>query len=156
MKTFFEGIGKFVRFIGRVVLTLVGWAAILVFIALFLPTSYLVWRANQPMTMPEYNGLTYSEFTEWRLMICEGNLEKTGAKECPPSIVVVGFDAAATIIPFAITVKDYPDLLAAIPPAEFLPGLWDSFESNTWLVNKPALQQAGLQIPTPEQFAEMK
>lgn len=156
MKAFFEAIARGVRWLGKLVLFLLGWATILVFVVISLPTSYFLWRANQPMTMAEYNGLSYNEFTEWRMMICEQNLEKSGAKECPPSIVVVGFDAVVTVIPFVIALKDYPELLAAIPPAEFLPGVWDWFESNTWLANDYALHKAGLQVPTPEQFAEMQ
>jgi hypothetical protein len=63
-------ISRFLQFIGRSVLALPGWATIVLVIVVIVPASYYVWRAHQPLSMPEYNGLTYNQFTEWR-MLCK-------------------------------------------------------------------------------------
>jgi hypothetical protein len=48
--SFWKGVGMMFKIIG-----------LLVVVALLAPIGYLAWRAGQPMSMPEYGGLTYYE-----------------------------------------------------------------------------------------------
>jgi hypothetical protein len=157
MKAILGAISRFLQFVGRSVLALTGWTTIVLVIVVIVPASYYVWRAHQPLSMPEYNGLTYNQFTEWRMMICEKNMELMEKKECPPRYAHVVMDILATGIPFVILAgNNNLEVITSIPPAEFLPRLWDSFESNMWLLNKQWLRSVRAQVPSPEQFAEMQ
>jgi hypothetical protein len=47
-------------------------AALLTLLALILiPVLYFAWRANQPMEMAEFNGLSYTQYMNWRKMAHE-------------------------------------------------------------------------------------
>jgi hypothetical protein len=152
MKAFLGKINNVVRFIGKMFLSLTGWLMILALLALLVPGSYFLWRAHQPMTLPEYNGLSYAQFAEWRGMMCAKENAGTD-KECLPVAVVVGGDIMVTAVPFIIVAWNYPDDMLGGPPAQLLPGLWNSFESNTWKTNKSWLRAP---VPSPEQFAQMR
>jgi len=48
--------------------TLIKAVLALLILALLTPILYFAWRANQPMDMPEFNGLTYVQYMDWRKM----------------------------------------------------------------------------------------
>jgi hypothetical protein len=39
---------------------------ILILVTIVVPVGYLAWRAGQPMELPQFNGLTYYEYLDWR------------------------------------------------------------------------------------------
>ena len=44
---------------GRIIL-------IIMLATVFVPASYLAWRAGQPMDLPQFHGLTYYQYLKWR------------------------------------------------------------------------------------------
>ena len=50
--------------------------------ALITPIAYFAYRSTQPMTLPEFHGLTYIQFIQWRTM-AYANLEAKYAQEHP-------------------------------------------------------------------------
>jgi len=48
-------------------------------VAIITPTVWLAWRANQPMDMPEFKGLTYFQYMEWRKMSHQNLIAKYNA-----------------------------------------------------------------------------
>jgi hypothetical protein len=39
---------------------------IILLVTIVVPVGYLAWRAGQPMELPQFNGLTYYEYLNWR------------------------------------------------------------------------------------------
>jgi hypothetical protein len=152
MKVFVNSTARFLRFIGRTVLMVTGWVTIMAMIAVTVPTAYFVWRAYQPMDLPHYNGLTYTQFTDWRVMLCADRAAMNENIECKSRGMVIGRDIFATALPAFVLLRSNPEVYASIPIANFLPGLWDSFESNMWLVMDHQLRAVGARVPSPEQL----
>ena len=46
--------------------TLIKTVLVLLMLALLAPILYFAWRANQPMDMPEFKGLTLVQYEDWR------------------------------------------------------------------------------------------
>jgi hypothetical protein len=45
-------------------------------IAVLIPTLYFAWRMNNPLPQPEFKGLTYYQFFEWRKLATENAISK--------------------------------------------------------------------------------
>jgi len=45
-------------------------------VALLFPLLYFAWRASQPLPQPEFKGLTYYQFTQWRKLKHEESIAK--------------------------------------------------------------------------------
>ena len=56
--------------------TLIKAVLALLILAVLAPILYFAWRANQPMDMPEFKGLTYVQYMDWRKMAYEKDEEK--------------------------------------------------------------------------------
>lgn len=39
---------------------------IIILATIIVPVGYLAWRADQPMDLPQFNGLTYYQYLKWR------------------------------------------------------------------------------------------
>ena len=55
---------------------------LLIVLALLTPVAYFAYRSIQPMTLPEFHGLTYIQFIQWRTM-AYASLEAKYAREHP-------------------------------------------------------------------------
>ena len=84
--------------------TLIKAVLALLILALLTPALYFAWRANQPMDMPEFKGLTFVQYEDWRKMIYEKN-EDEFALAHPNRIVKQGvcFKADLTIQAVGVT-----------------------------------------------------
>lgn len=84
--------------------TLIKAVLALLILALLTPILYFAWRANQPMDMPEFKGLTLVQYEDWRKMIYEKN-EDEFALAHPDRIVKQGvcFKADLTIQAVGVT-----------------------------------------------------
>ena len=40
-------------------------------VAVLTPILYFAWQMGKPLTQPEFKGLSYYQFTEWRVISCE-------------------------------------------------------------------------------------
>jgi len=123
-------------------------------IAVLTPILYFAWRAAQPMELPEFKGLTYTQFTEWRVMSCKKYLDPSGCS-IPGHIAA---DLFAAGIASTFLVIENPQMFEFVTPYNFLPTTWSMFEGITWSMNT---SEAGTlkffgSIPTPEEFETLK
>jgi hypothetical protein len=58
-------------------------------VAVLTPILYFTWRAAQPMELPEFKGLTYYQFLEWR-KIAQNDFELKYQASHPETTVKVG------------------------------------------------------------------
>jgi hypothetical protein len=123
--------------------------------ALITPLAYFVWRANQPMGLPQFGGRTYVEWLEIRHASYEdlaGKYRVSHPREdvkdgiCFLSEVGIqlvaaipnsGFYALAGIYPSLqrfVDPRDRRDGLAspAISWLQFLPAWWETYEKFVW------------------------
>ena len=56
------------KVITKLIGTLIKAVLALLILALLAPILYFAWRANQPMDMPEFKGLTFVQYEDWRKM----------------------------------------------------------------------------------------
>ena len=66
----------------KIFATLFKIVILLIVIALITPVAYFAYCSTQPMTLPEFHGLTYIQFIQWRTM-AYANLEAKYAQEHP-------------------------------------------------------------------------
>jgi hypothetical protein len=128
-------------------------------IAILIPPLYFAWRASHPMELPQFKGLTYAQFTEWRVISCKKYLTTSKEEEANCTIVRhVAADLYATNIAALLIWVEKPELFKYVTPYNFLPTMWGMFESLTWEINRSesgTLRFFG-SIPTPEEFEAMK
>jgi hypothetical protein len=158
------------------------WSLILL---LLIPPVYFAWRAAQPMELPEFNGLTYYQYFEWRKVSYDNAIaeyrQTHPEKEIknPHACMQANFLGENTfgwytagIILFA---QGNPEItrgwdefsLAAIPDKRvtilnFLPELWRAHEYVLWGTN-PTIRQSPVPycrihetIPGPEELEAIK
>ena len=66
----------------KIFATLFKTVPLLIVLALITPVAYFAYRSIQPMTLPEFHGLTYIQFIQWRTM-AYANLEAKYVQEHP-------------------------------------------------------------------------
>ena len=155
-------------------------------IAVLIPVSYFAWHMGQPLTQPEFKGLSYYQYFEWRKMATEEgiakymlshpNYEYTGIGEpltaCYSghvSIIYVVLPPQSFSYTAAALLGAAPDKLHAFPLDvtlwNFMPKWWDTFEYLFWY-NTVHMQNFGgslvefcriqPNIPTPAEFEALK
>lgn len=154
--------------------------------AVLIPPLYFAWRAKEPLPQPEFKGLNYYRFTEWRKIKYEEsiakyeashpNVEYTGIGDrmttCYQSEIVI----ERTLLPFqsftftlAALNGVKPDAKHALPEnvtlINFLPKWWDTAEYLLWFNTVHASNFGGSlvefckfqpNVPTPEEFEALK
>ena len=147
------------------------------------PVAWFAWRANQPMTMPEYNGLTFVEFEQWRQMafndlatkyqvshpnvdvkfnVCyEGEIGILAFVQLPMS----GYYTLAAIYPKlqgAISARDRKFVPEDTTWTTFMSSWWDTTEKFMWVIVESEPQTSVVycrlqpNVPTPEEFETMQ
>ena len=154
-------------------------------IAVLAPILYFAWQMGKPLPQPEFKGLSYYQFMEWRKMAAEDviakymishpNFEYTGVGEpitaCYSGDVFGGYiflPAQAFSYTIASLAGVVPDELHALPtgvtPWNFMSKWWHTFEYLFWYNEIHLDSFGGLvefcriqpDIPTPEEFETMK
>ena len=160
-------------------------ALLALLIAVLIPTLYFAWQMGKPLPQPEFKGLTYYQYFEWRKMATENAISKymishpkfeySGIGE-PMTACYSGqvFGAYLLLPPqsFSYTIAaltgQEPNELHPLPTnvtlLNFMPKWWDTFEYLFWY-NQIHLDSFGSlvamcriqpNIPTPEEFEVMK
>jgi hypothetical protein len=148
---------KILKTIGRGISLLFKLGCLTVLLAVLIPVLYFAWRINQPMDLPEFNGLTYVQFAQWRKMV-RNEMSEAEQKKHPERVydtksgclkTDLGIDATMVIPSVAVlyiaqtypenTKSWEPDALAAIPAGRttlfnFLPHLWSVEERKILMV----------------------
>lgn len=152
--------------------------------ALLTPILYFSWRAGQPMELPEFKGLTYYQFMEWR-SIAHSDLEVNYQTAHPEVKVKAGVcENTNRVMTFSVGVlqswwytflslRDDQDRLAMLQEnypvsnelvnwSTFMPSWWLSYEklvlSLAQYTPHTSVAYCRLQpnIPTPEEFEAWK
>ncbi len=155
-----------------------------VLIVVLTPILYFAWRAGQPMELPEFKGLTYYQFIEWR-SIAQNELEMEYQVSHPQAKVKVGVcDESNRFVTFLITPlqsawytlwslnddrnrqamleANYPVINEPVTWMNFMPSWWHTYEGLVLSLTKytphTSVVYCRLQpnIPTPEEFESMK
>ena len=118
--------GKLFKFITKLVL-LIGLVAIAI------PAGFLAWRMGQPMYLPEFKGLTYYEYLDWREQEFTKLAEQYQA-QYPDKEVKEGMCNNTGLV--VVTYVGIPSvgLRAALSKPE-----WDSFLTTWWSAYEGAL-----------------
>lgn len=145
---------------------------------------YFAWRAGQPMELPEFNGLTYYQFLEWR-SIAHNELEVKYQASHPQVKVKIGVcDFSDRLITFSVGIEqslwytfwswrddrnrlamlaaNYPTANQPVTWSNFMPSWWQSYEklilSLAEYTPQTSVAYCRIQpnIPTPEEFEAMK
>ena len=154
------------------------------FFATLAPIVYFAWRAAQPMELPEFKGLTYYQFLEWR-SIAQNELEVKYQASHPQAEVMVGVcDESNRVVTFLITPlqsvwytlwswrddrnrqamleANYPVINEPVTLVNFMPSWWHTYEGLVLSLTKYTPQTSVVycrlspNIPTPEEFETMK
>ena len=153
--------------------------------AVLTPILYFAWRMGKPLPQPEFKGLSYYQFMEWRKMATEDVITKymvshpdfkySGVGDpmtaCYSGVVFGGYiflPAQAFSYTVASLAGVMPDELHGLPIGvtiwNFVLRWWDTFEFLFWY-NEIYLDSFGSlvaycriqpNIPTPEEFKSMK
>jgi hypothetical protein len=157
---------------------------LLLLVAVLTSILYFAWRASQPLPQPEFKGLNYYQFTQWRKIKYEEsiaryeashpNVEYTGIGDrmtaCDSSLIEYTFlPFQAFTYTFAALNGAKPDSAHALPEnvtiINFLPGWWDTITYLFWYNTAHAQNFGGSlveyckfrpDIPTPEELEAMK
>jgi hypothetical protein len=153
-------------------------------VAMLTPPIYFAWRAFHPMELPQFQGLTYYQFLEWRKM-AHGDFEMKYQAAHPEANVKAGLcERGNRIVTFSVGVwqswwytflswrdernrlamleADYPVYEEPVSSAAFLPAWWLTYEKLVLSLAEyhphTSLAECRLQpdIPTPEEFEAMK
>ena len=120
-----------------------------------IPSIFLAWRASQPMTLPQFNGLSYYQLLSQRRQAYE-NLAQTYQTRYPSrsinyltcfvpdtavqvigALPMAGFYALAGVQPELKAYVNQSDIHKGLVPEhvtwlEFLPAWWETFEKLVW------------------------
>jgi len=153
-------------------------------IATLTPITYFAWRAGQPMELPEFKGLTYYQFMEWR-SIAQNEFEMKYQVSHPDTNVKMGVcDTSNRLITFSVSVlqswlytfwswrddrnrlamlkANYPTSNERVTWSNFMSSWWNSYEqlilSLAQYAPHTSVAYCRLQpnIPTPEEFEALK
>jgi len=164
-----KAIGKLFKFLTKTIL----WVIV---IALIIPVGYFAVRMGQPMDLPEYKGLTYYQFAEWRKQSYD-DLAQRYQESHPDKEVKMGMcngtDNGAAV---AQWVQSATYTYAAISPelqktwrlsendmksipvgatwATFLPHWWKSFETFQLMLLKYSPHQSVVYCRVPDRIPD--
>lgn len=140
------------KYIFKILIKLIMMATVL---AIFTPVLYFAWRMRQPLPQPEFKGLMYYQFADWRVLACEKHQSLHPNVDCK-SVFVKG-DLVATTMPLALMLIEHSKIRQPITVMNFLPVMWDTAEYLFWFRNfKTSLLKGFGDVPTPKQFEAMK
>lgn len=155
------------------------------FIATVLPIPYFAWRMGEPLPQPEFKGLSYYQYFEWRKMATEEaivkykashpNFEYTGIGNPMTACYSVDVFGGYVFLPVQAFSYTLAALNGVIPYAQhplptnvtllnFVQKWWDTFEYLFWY-NQIYLDSFGSlvaecriqpNIPTPEELVVLK
>jgi hypothetical protein len=162
-------------------------AALLTLLLLILiPVLYFAWRTNQPMELPEFKGLSYVQYTDWRKIISQNAYDEyvinhpgytyKSPNGCRDGDFLIEKTAAWYLAAEVVYAQDHPEItitwdavsLSAIPTENttvlnVLPQLWLVREklirhTMSQLANSPVpfCRQVNTEIPTPGELDTMK
>lgn len=154
--------------------------------AVLIPTLYFAWQMGRPLSQPEFKGLTYYQFTEWRKIKYEESIEKYVASHSSREYTGLGnrmtacfggeiifertfYPIQAFTYTFAALTGAKPDALHPLPEdvttLNFLPKWWDTISHLFWY-NTVHRQTFGgsmvdfcrfqPSVPTPSEFEALK
>ena len=156
--------------------------ALAIVLAILIPIIYFAYRQSLPLSHPDFNGLTYSQFVEWRSMAHHDSEVAYQAShpdvEMKYGVCEVGSKGIAGLFlkgqafgyTFAALRGAKPDAVHPLPENvtiwNFLPKWWNTYEYLLWYneIKLEALWDGHPEsvcvirsgIPTPEQFEAMK
>ncbi len=165
--------------------TIIAMILLVLILVLLVPIGYFAWRAGQPMELPQFNGLTYYQFLEWRKMAYQDLAEqyqvahpdeKVKYGMCFGTALAVDHLSRLPHAAFLTLAAIYPNLQKHIDPRTiqrgfipqdvtwqtFLSAWWHTFEMEVWdgVDHDPhgPIAYCRLQpdIPTPEEFLVMQ
>jgi len=152
--------------------------------AVLIPPLYFAWRAKEPLPQPEFKGLNYYQFTEWRKIKHEESIVQYEASH--PNVEYTGIGDRMTAcdsswLEFAVLSSQSftftlaalngvkPDAQHALPEnvnlTNFLPKWWNTAEYLLWFNTVHASNFGGSlveyckfqpNVPTPEEFEALK
>lgn len=155
------------------------------FVAVLVPTLYFAWQMGKPLPQPEFKGLTYYQFFEWRKMATEDVIAKYMVSHPDFEYAGIGepmtacYSGRVFIMSFLGPLQAFsytaaalngvmPDEQHALPTSvtllNFMPKWWDTFEYLFWY-NQIQLDSFGSlvamcriqpNIPTPEELEALK
>ncbi len=150
----------------KVLWLLIRVAFLLAVIAALTPVAYGAYRLNQPMTMPEAQGITFRQFYAERYEAYELHQETYGVKNkaCTRSFLLVPTPGSMYFAPQyslskmfpgswfdRMVVKDHGYQYSApkytVTWATLLPATWESFERTMWNLTVNG-NPSGCRIPT--------
>jgi len=123
-----------------------------ILLAIITPILYFAWRMGQPLSQPEFKGLTYYQFIEWRKMACQPVHPQVICETDLPKR-----DVANVTMPLILIFMEGGDPFQSITVSNFLPAIWDMIEYLFWFRNfkTPLLKGFG-DVPTPAEFEAFK
>lgn len=154
-------------------------------VTVLIPILYFTWRMGKPLPQPEFKGLSYYQFLEWRklaaedviakYMVSHPNFEYVGVGDpmtaCYSSHVLGSYlilPAQAFTYTLASLAGVMPDEKSPLPtgviPLNFISKWWDTFEYLFWyneihldsFSSLVAYCRIHPNIPTPNEFEVMK
>jgi len=160
---------------------LVKLVLLVLLVTLVVPVGYLAWRADQPMALPQFKGLTYNQYLAWRKdayhqMAVEYKASHLNAKMGGGLDMCYTVDTAGDLglkLPLAgfyTLAGDYPNLVKYVTPEDrkdipkdvtlstFLPDWWQIYETfvldSAQYAPETFVSYCRLQpnIPTPKQL----
>jgi hypothetical protein len=163
---------------------LVKLVLLVLLVTLVVPVGYLAWRADQPMALPQFKGLTYYQYLAWRKdayhqmavayraayprVKMGGGLDMCYQTDIEVSLAIVmpmtGFYTLAGAFPNLekyVTTEDRKDIPKNVTLLTFLPDWWLTYEKIVWyestLAPEDAVAFCRLQpnVPTPTQLQTM-
>ena len=175
---------KNMKVIAQLFGTLIKAVLALLILALLTPVLYFAWRANQPMDMPEFKGLAYVQYMDWRKMALDDieaqYLQSHPGIELVPFPLAVwymltpsrddnknrkGDDGCYNIIVGVDVLRAIYSALHVLSTHErpFFAAWWPTFEEWVWdgaefIASLPngSSCRLPLNVPTPEQYEAMK
>jgi hypothetical protein len=182
MTTFSQTIKKAWRCFWKAAGFAVKITLILLIIVIVVPLGYFAWRAGQPMEMPQFNGLTFYQYMNWRIETFNANGAQYQADHPDAKVRTWGctvgdvgymltmgplteFYTLAGIYPGIrrfINSKDYQYIPDDATWLTFLSSWWATYEASVW--NRAEGDQGRLVVycrlpqspPTPAEWSESR
>jgi hypothetical protein len=135
---------------------------IIVLATIVVPVGYLAWRAGQPMDLPQFSGLTYYEYLNWRKntlhqMAVDYQAAHPYAKMGGGLDMCFNVEATGSFLlglpmnEFYTLAGAFPGLEKYVPPRDrqsipqevtlltFLPSWWLTYEKYVWYVTETSI-----------------
>ena len=132
---------------------------IIILVTIVMPVGYLAWRAGQPMELPQFNGVTYYQYLNWRKdalhqMAVDYQSSHPNAKMGGGLDMCFNVEAAGSLFlglpmnEFYTLSGAFPGLKKFVPPRDqqyipqevtiltFLPTWWLTYEKYVWYISE--------------------